>query len=154
HAPGTFAAILDSDRRDIAEAAVEGSFVGRYLIDLAQEGFAGTATQLLDRLEVLAGPYAARHKGWPVTPRGLSGLVRKLRPSLAEMGIAVDFHRPGHERHRMIHIYREDSPLDGGSVLAFMRPGTQRASPAEEVAGTLRALGIDRNTPPTRAAPM
>jgi hypothetical protein len=68
----------------------------------------GTCETLLTELNRLAGD-AARRRGWPETPRALSGALRRLSPILRTLQIAVDLdHKTGRdrERHRVVRIER------------------------------------------------
>jgi hypothetical protein len=46
---------------------------------------------LLDELEKLADDKAKRRRGWPATPRALSGQLRRVAPNLRHAGIQVTF---------------------------------------------------------------
>jgi len=151
HAPGTFVKEYGRNRDEAAEGAIEGTAVGRFLIDLAREGFAGTATQLLAFIELKAGVDATRRRGWPATPRGLAGIVRRLAPALRASGFDVSFDRASdHTRERIIrltYLRHEGEPakvLDGEPEHAD--------ADAEEIANILRARGLDRTWTPTKAA--
>src|SRR5207249_2953760 len=93
-----------ANRRASSAGVVEGSFIAQFLPYLADTGFTGTATECLAKLRILAGPEATRQRGWPATPRGLAGILRRLASSLAEGGIVVEFDRAGHDGQRIIGI--------------------------------------------------
>ncbi len=136
-----------SNRRDSSAGIVEGSFIGQFVPALAQSGFVGTATECLARLGTLAGAEATRHRGWPATPRGLGGILRRLAPGLAEAGIVVEFDR----RRRIIRIHAaSDATASGGAVLQFVKTSSPSDAATDEVAGALRAVGVDPTWPPTK----
>jgi hypothetical protein len=51
----------------------------------------GTATELLDELNNLAGEKTIAGKDWPKRPNALSGLLRRLAPSARKTGLNVSF---------------------------------------------------------------
>lgn len=142
-----------ANRRDSSAGIVEGSFIGQFIPQLAEPGFIGTGTECLAKLSTLAGVEATRHRGWPATPRGLAGILRRLAPSLTEAGIMVEFDRAGHDRQRIIRIHTPGDPgAPDGRVPPFAKPSTPDGSTPEEIAGVLRACGVDETWPSTKAA--
>ncbi len=142
-----------SNRRDSSAGIVEGSFIGQFIPALAESGFVGTATECLARLGNLAGAEATRHRAWPATPRGLAGILRRLAPGLAESGIAVEFGRAGHDRQRIIRIHAASDPTaSDGTVLPFVKTSSPNGLATEQVAGALRAVGVDPTWPSTKVA--
>jgi hypothetical protein len=103
--PGRFLRAYMANSRDASTGILEGSFVGQFIPRLGEQGFIGTATECLRKLEMIAGTEATRRRGWPATPRGLSGILRRLSPALADAGIVVEFQREGHDRRRLIRIH-------------------------------------------------
>jgi DNA-binding XRE family transcriptional regulator len=119
--PGQFlAAYLDSQAR-AGEMALEASLIGAPLRDMlghrdglarlatkAQPyrgpiGFEGTSKKLLAELtDFMSGK--PRGQGWPNTPRGMSGALRRIAPALRKLGYAVDFLTVGHAKDRIIVI--------------------------------------------------
>jgi len=76
-------AVLESD--PVAEAVV--AFVGR------GGGWRGTAGELLDRITPERRP-----RGWPQSPRGLSGALARLAPALRAHGVVFERHVRGSDR--------------------------------------------------------
>jgi hypothetical protein len=67
-----------------------------------------------------AAEIRSKRRGWPATPRNLSGILRRLAPALAESGIVVEFDRAGHERQRIIRVAHETNAAVGpAEVLPF-----------------------------------
>jgi hypothetical protein len=60
--------------------------------------FKGTAKELLEEVKNLASENATREPGWPRTPRGLSGILKRLAPNLRAKGIHVQFYRSNCKR--------------------------------------------------------
>jgi hypothetical protein len=140
------------NRRDASVGIVEGSFIGQIIPQLAEVGFAGTATECLARLAAIAGTEGTRHRGWPATARGLRGILQRLKPSLAEASIAVEFVGPtGHDRQRIIQIHRASDPqASDASVLAFASPRPDRS--VAQAVDALRAIGVDGTWSPSKVA--
>ncbi len=71
----------------VAEDVVESDAVAIQVRDyvLGRGNWSGTAKQLLDCLT----PEDKAPKGWPASPRGLSGRLRRLIPALAAVGVTV-----------------------------------------------------------------
>ena len=76
-------AVLESD--PVAEAVI--AFIGR------GGGWQGTASELLDRITPERRP-----RGWPQTPRGLSGALARLAPALQAHGVIFERHTRGSDR--------------------------------------------------------
>jgi putative DNA primase/helicase len=105
---GTFRDAYELNRASSHEVAIEGSTVGALLLAIADEGFDGTPTRLLELLTERAGDSAARSREFPKTPRALSALLRRLAPNLRGLGVQLDHYRqPGGHRTRMWRIRRD-----------------------------------------------
>ncbi|HZM38678.1 MAG TPA: hypothetical protein VFB94_06170 [Acidimicrobiales bacterium] len=85
-------AVLESD--PVAEAVI--AFIGR------GGGWQGTASELLDRITPERRP-----RGWPQSPRGLSGALARLAPALRAHGVLIEREARGSER---ILTLRADDP--------------------------------------------
>jgi hypothetical protein len=148
--PGRFLAAYLGNRRDASIAAIEGSVIGQFVEQLAETGFTGTAAECLERcarLARLAGHEPGRQRGWPATPRGLAGVLRRLKPSLAEAGIVVEFEgSTGQHQRRIIRLHMAGSLDAGGAVVPFAKPAP---SIPELVTDALRAEGTDSTWPPS-----
>jgi len=90
---GSFLRSYTGNREQADELAIEASPVGRLLIQIADAGFAGTATELLAALEERAGERERKSPGWPKSAQSLGGLVRRLAPNLRSLGFDVEFDR-------------------------------------------------------------
>ena len=87
----------------VAATVVDGDPVASALVALAQEKreWSGTATELLKAIAPDGDKKLPR--SWPVTPRAMSGALRRLAPALRSVGIGVETGiREGRGRDRII----------------------------------------------------
>jgi hypothetical protein len=98
-----------SNRETANQTALESSPIVQYILDVAAFGkWNGTAAELLVKIGGSAPPSVTEHKSWPRTPRGLSGMLRRLVPNLRQAGIEVDLpDNPTGGRGRIITIKRK-----------------------------------------------
>jgi hypothetical protein len=91
---GTFLDAYSGKRAEAHELTLEASVIAPYVRLLAREGFVGTATELLRRLDEQGGENLGelRRNGWPKDARRLSGALRRIAPDLRAVGLGVDFH--------------------------------------------------------------
>jgi hypothetical protein len=122
-----FLKIYRANRKGAAETALEDSPVaGAILRLIAQSGlWEGTASDLLAELTEIVGEKAATSKRWPKSPRGLSGAVKGLAPSLRLVGFRVECGR-GHNRFLRIEGATE---REGGNQPT--RPAQPATSPPQ-----------------------
>jgi hypothetical protein len=94
---------LNQGRR-LAEEVVESDGLGRAVTQLvdSQGEWEGTATELVSTLAQLDDEaFSGRSKA----PQSLSGRLKRLAPSLASIGIVIDFDREsGFDRQRQIRL--------------------------------------------------
>jgi len=101
----SFVLTYDQTRRGAQETAVEASPIGPVIRTLAETGWTGTATELLERLTRDVPESARRGKDWPGTGRALAGALRRLAAPLRALGIDVSFGRAvDRGRTRLIEI--------------------------------------------------
>jgi hypothetical protein len=96
--PGSFLRAYEANRGQSHELAVESSLVGPAVRDLAELGFEGTASEMLERVKDLVDERAQRQRDFPSSPRKLAGDVRRLAPNLRALGYDVrepDRREPG-----------------------------------------------------------
>ena len=106
-APGEFLAAYSGNRGEANELTLEESPIGHSVRELAQRGFEGTAEDLLERLEGIAGEATTRRREWPKSPRALSGKLRRIAPNLRALGVEVEFAKEsGRGRRRLITLAR------------------------------------------------
>lgn len=75
--------------------------IRRFLTDLNEKSWEGTATDLLKTLEKYK-PYMESSKSWPSTPSYLSQNLSRLSPNLREIGIDTDRERVSEQRTIML----------------------------------------------------
>jgi len=99
-----FLGAYDARRSQSHVVAVESSPIGPAVVDIATDGFGGTATELLTALEGSVDEKITKRKEWPKTPAGLGGALRRLAPDLRGVGLEVEFDREGKNRRREIRL--------------------------------------------------
>jgi hypothetical protein len=89
---GEFMRAYKGNRESANESAIEGSPIGRKLLEFVAEKveWSGTATELLTELDDRADEKLRHQKYWPKSSRSLSGMVRRLAPNLRAIGIDAD----------------------------------------------------------------
>ena len=124
-------------------SVVDASPIAPLLLEIAADGFAGTCTELLDRLELRAEPETRRSKAWPKTPQALSGRLHRLAPTLRANDVEVEWDRlPGGNRTRIVRLHKHDS-----------RPSRpSRPSPRPPPNGTPGTPGTSRSATMTSGA--
>lgn len=111
---GGFMAAYTDNRRSANEHALESSPVATHVIDLARQRqeWNGTPGELLDTLDGMATDKCKATRGWPKSPRGLSGILRRLAPNLRAAGVDIGFTRAtdrGRQRRIEIRLKQESS---------------------------------------------
>lgn len=89
---GRFIRAYTGNRDDAHETAVESSVIGKPLkrvVNMRRGKWVGTAGELLGALNRLPDDETRRSKFWPKTPEALSGMLRRLAPSLRATGWEV-----------------------------------------------------------------
>jgi hypothetical protein len=115
---GAFMNSLSANAASANEVVMEASPIGELVRTLAAardpEAWQGTASALLKDLGDHVDDATKRKKGWPSTPRALSGQLRRLAPTLRAVGVEVQFDRePTAKRRRMIVIRAANGSPDG-----------------------------------------
>lgn len=87
--PGEFLKAYGQNRLASTRVVLDSDPLASRLVQLAVEGFDGTASQLLEAI----GSPAGSDKGWPRTPNVLSGKVRRLAGALRDIGIDCTIRR-------------------------------------------------------------
>ena len=140
-----------SNRREGSAGIIESSFIGQFIPELARRGFVGTATQALNQLAMIAGPEATRRRGWPATPRGFGGILRRLAPSLRDGGVIVGFDASGPSSTKTLRVHLAPDPdASSAEVIAFATPAASVPPGVRETAEALRAAGVDGTWPASR----
>jgi len=103
---GTFWAAYRGNRDEAVENVIESDPVAAAVRAVMEERtvWTGTASDLLGALAEAAGERVAKSKTWPVSPRALSGRLRRAATFLRKIGIEIDYTKEGRARTRIIHI--------------------------------------------------
>jgi hypothetical protein len=89
---GSFLISYDHKRGETHELALESSPIAQAVRDLVEhKEFCGTATELLEKLNLIAGEERTRRFDWPKSPTKLSGALRRIAPNLRPFGIDIEF---------------------------------------------------------------
>jgi hypothetical protein len=92
--PGAFLTAYCGNREAADSLALEASPIAQPVLDLVPAGnWKGTATQLLQALNLKADEDVQRQPGWPRSASALSNELRRLAPVLRGAGLAVTFLR-------------------------------------------------------------
>jgi hypothetical protein len=116
---GGFLDAYRGNRADAVHETLESDSVATALLAFMEEFsskaeakyWEGSCEILRQELERHANDGVKRSKGWPKTPRGLSGRVRRLKTFLREVGFDVVFHPRGTNGQRLLSIARTDMHL-------------------------------------------
>ncbi len=93
-ATGSFLKAYKANRDEGHETAVETSVIGAALRRVADHGFSGTASELLEKLAGKVDEKATKAKDWPKTARAVRGELDRLAPNLRELGYVIDHAGP------------------------------------------------------------
>ena len=144
-ASGTFLAAYQGNRASANDLALESCPAARPILEILekQDGWSGTAQELLDLLETNVDEQIKRQKGWPKNPKSLSGQVRRLSPNLRAVGWALEFDRQGNRRELTIRRLSQPA-LQEAPVLAPARRSGE-SSDGEQIETSSDAWHRDPN---------
>jgi hypothetical protein len=152
---GCFLDTYRRNRADAHSAVIDHDQVAIVLLAMldqpAQAGcWEGTSAELLERLDTVAGHDAGKKRpdGWPKSPRGISGAIKRLAPNLRAAGIVVQHGQTAGTRSRkLLRIRRDRDSIDATDATdAPTQNHGENASVAASVANP------DRRTQPTQNA--
>ena len=103
---GTFMRAYGGNRDEAIDSVIEADPVGAGVRSLmtSKTEWTGTAAGLLNDLSKEVTEKVRGAKTWPVTPRALSGRLRRAASFLRKIGIDIEFNREGPARTRTIRI--------------------------------------------------
>jgi hypothetical protein len=104
---GEFMAAYRGNRESANETALESSPLAKYVLRIVEDGnWRGQSSELLARIETLAGDSEIRMKSWPKDAKSLSGILRRLAPNLRAFGIEIEFgyQGRGNQKRRSIEL--------------------------------------------------
>ena len=142
---GTFCRAYAGNRDEAVDSVIEADPVGSAICSMMsmRTEWKGTASDLLGALAEVAGERIAKSKGWPNSPRALSGRLRRAATFLRKIGIDIDYTKEGRARTRVIHITATGTVPDYG--------GVQPSAPSAPSAGSEKtALGNGSSDTPLR----
>jgi hypothetical protein len=90
---GEFSRTYNGNRKKATSVALDVSPVANPVCELAQKGYEGTATDLLEKLGEMVGEDVQKRRNWPKTPQVLSGMLKRLNTALRTADIEVGFSR-------------------------------------------------------------
>lgn len=110
---GAFLRAYQGNRASANESAIESSVLSAPLLTFMEghEKWKGTATELKDALEELAGERVVKGKDWPKRPHLLSGELKRIAPNLRRSGIDVEFGKSGRRFIRLTRTRTQRSDL-------------------------------------------
>ncbi|MCH9016000.1 MAG: hypothetical protein IH877_09985 [Gemmatimonadetes bacterium] len=123
---GTFMRAYAGNRDEAIDSVIEADPVGSAVRSLmvSRDEWTGTASDLLDDLSTEVSEKVRHAKSWPVTPRALSGRLRRAASFLRKVGIDIAFMREGRARTRTIRISR----MAENGVIEASLPSARSAS--------------------------
>lgn len=142
--PGRFLELFTTNRRAADELAIESSPIGLAVLALVERDgeWSGTAADLVEALEPLAGERATKAKDWPGTSNRMGHALLRIAPNLRALGLVVELDERDstRTRKRMKYLKRgtwkpsEPSEPSEGEPLGGMDTGSVGQS-ADEVSG-------------------
>jgi hypothetical protein len=150
----SFTSAYAANRLGAHETILEDSPIAAAVRQLIERSptWTGTATKLLGELASLVGDKVAATPRWPKSPSALTGALRRLAPTLREIGIDVVFGRKsGGKRDRTITL--TTLPEKGGDKpsLASLPSQTQQKTASERdesgTDGTIAVGASSRENP-------
>jgi len=124
--PGTFIDAYEANRSTSISSVIEASPVALAVQTFLEENreFEGTYPELLSELCLLADEQTKKHRSWPDTGWKLSGVLRRLAPSLRAGGMTITFgeRKPDRKRTRVIRVAKTASDASSPSSVAEIQP--------------------------------
>lgn len=92
---GSFVELMQASRYASSSQAVDGSPVGRLLVDLSKQEpeWHGQMSDLLEKLKGMADDETRRQRSFPKDATRLSRTIRRLEAPLEVMGVGIEFAR-------------------------------------------------------------
>jgi hypothetical protein len=97
---GTFAQAYQQNRQDAVGTVIEADLVASAVQSFManRTKWEGTSADLLGALKMAVSENQAKLKEWPVTPRALSGRLRRAAATLRKVGVDITFERGSDSR--------------------------------------------------------
>jgi hypothetical protein len=92
---GEFLPAYERNRSEANSVSLDASIIGETILNIAKGGggFVGTASELREKLDELAGDKGNKQTGWPKNGRALSGQLKRIAPNLRAKGVTVNWFR-------------------------------------------------------------
>ena len=110
--PGEALTAYSANRAETHNLALESSPLYEPVAKLAQEGFSGTVTELLARLNGMMSESMRRSVRWPKAPNALSDALRRMAGNLRAAGIEIQFSRADHSGRRIVSLHSDRGHLE------------------------------------------
>lgn len=157
---GEFIEAYAGNRAVANEQALESSPVATYILQLVQAGdWEGTSSDLLDKLDAMATDKCRAARNWPKSPRGLSGIVKRLAPNLRAAGVDIEFGHAGRgkDKRRWLAIGKvretcvptvpivptREIPESNGDASGDAKPSGDANQPCGDAAGTQNRIDVN-----------
>jgi uncharacterized protein (UPF0335 family) len=75
---------------EILDVSLVASAIVKFMSQLSQEEWNGTATELLEQLDSIVGEKTLKNKYWPKTSNVLSRRINEVKTNLREVGIFIE----------------------------------------------------------------
>jgi hypothetical protein len=112
--PGAFVDVMQASRYASSSQAVDGSPVGRLLVELSKQEpeWHGQMSELLEKLKGMADDDTRKQKSFPADATRLSRTIRRLEAPLEVMGVGIEFARSRTNRAVTIRRAADASSLE------------------------------------------
>jgi hypothetical protein len=113
---GEFLEAYEANRNEALGGLLESSAFAKYLLEFArglEVPYEGTASELLGTLNGAVSEKERAQRGWPKAANAMSGLLRRLAPSLRSVGVQVEFaQQPGSSGRKLIRLWLQNIDAD------------------------------------------
>jgi hypothetical protein len=102
--PGTFMAAYTGNRQEATDSALDADPVAAAVLDIMadRDQWAGSASELWTALGELVDEGVRKTKAWPGAPNALTGRLKRLAPTLRDVGIEYGEDRSGRSRKKVL----------------------------------------------------
>ncbi len=142
--PGEALTTYQSNRAEMHKLALESSPLYESVAKLAQEGFSGTAAELLARLNCMMSQSMRRSLRWPKAPNALSNALRRMASNLRAAGIEIQFSRADICVRRVVSLICASGP---DKIVSCCQWRSIVASDPRKMRASPHLLRIFRETP-------
>ncbi len=128
---GAFLDTFQRSRKDAIAVALEGDAVAVAISKLTelQNTWQGTATQLLEQLDLLVADSTRKSRVWPKSPNSLSKRILRVQPFMRAGGVTVEHSRVPGSGRRLITISRDSKTIVTSVTPVTVDSPSQRVAP-------------------------